>query len=349
MKAFQLVGGSTVVEETTALNEVPQPDPGPGQVLIRVGGAGACHSDISLMEGSGAGRAAPMTLGHENAGWIEAFGPGVVPTPGLEIGAPVAVYGAWGCGACPKCRLGAENMCVNIKFAGPGLNTDGGMAEYLLVSALRYLLPLGDLTPAEAAPLTDAGLTPYHAIKPALPLLVPGAHVVVIGAGGLGHLAVQLLKAVSPATVISVDQRESALAVVAGLGADHTVVAGPGAADEIRALTGGEGAELVLDICGYDDTLALGASVVAPGGRLTIVGIGGGTVPVNFFSFPLECSVQSSNWGTIIELGELLALARTDGLRVKATTHPLAQATEVYRTMVDGTLQGRAVIVPNAR
>lgn len=347
MKAFQLLGGSAVVDETTALNEVAQPDPGPGQVLVRIGGAGACHSDISLMEFSAAGRReVPMTLGHENAGWIEAFGPGTVPTPGLEVGAPVAVYGAWGCGQCMTCRKGMENYCRNISASGPGLSVDGGMAEYLLVPAARYLVPLGDMAPHEAAPLTDAGLTPYHAIKAGLHLLVPGSTAVVIGAGGLGHLAVQFLKELSPATVICVDQRESALAVVAGLGADHTVVAGPDAAAQILALTGGRGAEMVLDICGYDDTLALAAAVSSPLGRLTIVGVGGGTLPVNFFGFPYECSVQSTYWGSITELGELLELSRTGGFRVHAESYPLDRAGEVYNKMVDGTLQGRAVIVP---
>ena len=347
MKAFQLLGGSAQVAETTALNEVAQPDPGPGQVLVRIGGAGACHSDISLMEFSAAGRReVPMTLGHENAGWIEAFGPGTIPTPGLEVGAPVAVYGAWGCGQCMNCRKGMENYCRVVSASGPGLSVDGGMAEYLLVPAARYLVPLGDMAPAEAAPLTDAGLTPYHAIKASLHLLVPGSTAVVIGAGGLGHLAVQFLKELSPATVICVDQRESALAVVAGLGADHTVVAGPGAAEEIRGLTGGRGAEVVLDICGYDDTLALAAAVSAPLGRLTIVGVGGGTLPVNFFGFPYECSVQSTYWGSVTELGELLDLARTGGFRVHAETYALDRAGEVYTKMVDGTLQGRAVIVP---
>jgi propanol-preferring alcohol dehydrogenase len=347
MKAFQLVGGSANVDETTALNEVAQPDPGPGQVLVRIGGAGACHSDITLMEFSASGLGdGPMTLGHENAGWIEAFGPGTIPVPGLEIGAPVAVYGAWGCGQCSNCRKGMENYCLHISASGPGLSVDGGMAEYLLVPAARYLVPLGDMDPATAAPLTDAGLTPYHAIKRSLHLLVPGSYVVVIGAGGLGHLAVQFLKALSPATVISVDQRESALKVVAELGADHTVVAGPDAAAEIRAITGGHGAELVLDICGYDDTLAIASAVVASLGHLTVVGVGGGTLPFSFFTMPYECSVQSTYWGSITELGELLALARTGDFHVHAERFPLDQAAEVYRRMVGGTLQGRAVIVP---
>ena len=287
-----------------------------------------------------------MTLGHENAGWIEAFGPGTVPTPGLDVGDPVAVFGAWGCGQCHNCRRSMENYCLNISASGPGLSVDGGMAEYLLVPAARYLVPLGDMAPAEAAPLTDAGLTPYHAIKASLPWLTPGSYTVVIGAGGLGHLAVQFLKALSATTVISVDQRESALALVAEMGADHTVVAGPEAAAEIRAITGGRGADVVLDIVGYDDTLALAAAVAAPLGRLTIVGVGGGTLPVNFFTFPYECSVQSTYWGSISELQELLAFARTGGFRVHAETYRLDQAGDVYRKMMDGSLQGRAVMVP---
>ena len=347
MKAFQLVGGSAEVEETTALNDVPVPDPGPGEVLVRVGGAGACHSDVSLMEFSAGGaRDTPMTLGHENAGWIEAFGPGTLPTPGLEVGAPVAVYGAWGCGQCANCRKGMENYCLNVTASGPGLSVDGGMAEYLLVPAARYLVPLGDMEPAVVAPLTDAGLTPYHAVKRSLPKLVPGSHVVAIGAGGLGHLAVQFLKALSPATVISVDQRESALALASEVGADHTVVSSPQAAEEIRGLMGGQGAELVLDICGYDDTLALASAVAANRGDLTVVGVGGGTLPFNFFAMPYECSVQSTYWGSITELGELLALARTGDFAVHATQYPLDEAAEVYRSMVDGTLNGRAVLVP---
>lgn len=350
MKAFQLVGGSLDVHSATQLAEVSQPDPGPGQVLVRVGGAGACHSDISLLEfSSAAPREVPMTLGHENAGWIEAFGPGTVPTPGLEVGAPVAVYGAWGCGQCVNCRKGMENYCLHISASGPGLSVDGGMAQYLLVPAARYLVPLGDMKPVEAAPLTDAGLTPYHAIKASLPLLVPGSYVVIIGAGGLGHLAVQFVKALSPAKVICVDQRESALKIVADLGADHTVVSGPNAAAEIRGIMGGRGAEVVLDICGYDDTLALASAVAAPLGRLTIVGVGGGTLPVNFFAFPYECSVQSTYWGSVTELSELLELSRAGGFRVHASTYTLEHAGDVYAKMVDGTLQGRAVIVPNER
>jgi propanol-preferring alcohol dehydrogenase len=179
-----------------------------------------------------------------------------------------------------------------------------------------------------------------------LHLLVPGSHVVVIGAGGLGHLAVQFLKALSPATVICVDTRESALALASSVGADHTVLSGPDAAAEIRSIMGGRGAELVLDICGYDDTLALASAVAGSLGHLTVVGVGGGTLPFNFFTMPYECCVASTYWGSITELGELLALAHSGGFTVHATQVSLDDAASVYRSMIGGTLQGRAVIVP---
>src|SRR5690606_32232660 len=163
----------------------------PGEVLIKVGGAGACHSDVHLMDEFDAGVVPwnpPFTLGHENAGWVETLGAGVT---GLEVGQPVAVYGPWGCGTCSRCLLGVETYCENVMAApvpggGGGLGLDGGMAEYMLVKSSRFLVPLPDgLDPVHAAPLTDAGLTPYHAIKRSLPLLTPDSTAVVIGVGGL--------------------------------------------------------------------------------------------------------------------------------------------------------------------
>src|SRR5262245_9603382 len=210
MKALQLTAWKTQPE----LREVPEPDPGPGEVVVRIGGAGACHSDLHLIHDFAEGAAPwslPFTLGHENAGWVDALGAGVT---GLEVGQPVAVYGAWGCGLCHRCRRGMENYCERqreIGAAGGGLGRDGGMAPRMLVPNARLLVPLGDLDPVDAAPLTDAGLTPYHAVKRSLSLLIPGSTAVTIGAGGLGHMGVQLLKTLSPATVVTVDQRKEAL------------------------------------------------------------------------------------------------------------------------------------------
>jgi propanol-preferring alcohol dehydrogenase len=345
MKALQL----TQWKHEPELREVPQPEPQAGQVLVRVGGAGACHSDLHLMHDFEPGQlpwGPPFTLGHENAGWVEAVGDGV---EGLAIGDPVAVYGPWGCGHCHRCLTGAENYCerqTEIGAAGGGLGLDGGMAPYLLVPKARWLVPLGDLDPVEAAPLTDAGLTPYHAIKRSLSLLVPGTTAVVIGAGGLGHMAVQMLRVLSPAQVIAVDQRPDALALAVDSGAHHGVVAGGSAADEITELTHGRGAELVLDVVGADATLALGAAVVRAMGHLTIVGIAGGTLPVSFFGIAYEASVATTYWGTLPELVEVIALAAAGHVRASVQRFSLDDALDAYAALQAGQLDGRAVIVP---
>src|SRR6478672_13266869 len=255
MKAYQLTAWQTPPE----LREVEVPEPGPGEVLLKVGGAGACHSDLHLMEWPEGlmDFDLPFTLGHENAGWVEALGAGV---EGLEEGEAVAVYGPWGCGRCRSCRLSAENYCerqAEIGAFGGGLGRDGGMAEYMLVPHPRLLLPLGDLDPHEAAPLSDAALTPYHAIKRSLHLLVPGSTALVIGVGGLGHMGVQILRALSSAQVIAVDTSAEKLRLARDVGAQEVVEAGEDTAEAIRELTSGLGAELVLDMVGAEDTLAL--------------------------------------------------------------------------------------------
>jgi propanol-preferring alcohol dehydrogenase len=330
------------------LREVGQPEPGPGEVLVRIGGAGACHSDLHLMHDFAEGMLPwnpPFTLGHENAGWVEAVGVGV---EGWEIGAPVAVYGPWGCGRCHRCREGMENYCERqaaIGAFGGGLGLDGGMAPFLKANA-RHLVPLGTLTPVEAAPLTDAGLTPYHAIKRSLPLLGPGSSTVVIGAGGLGHMATQILAACTPTTVIAVDRQLESLALATEAGAAYTVLAGDDAADEIDDLTSGRGADLVLDIVGSDDTLALGAAVARQLGHLTLVGLAGGTLPFGFFSPRYEVSVASTYWGSLPELMEVLALGEQGKIRARVQQFSLADAPRAYQLLADGALHGRAVVVP---
>lgn len=332
------------------LVEVPQPDPGPGEVLVRIGGAGACHSDLHLMHDFVEGMVPwgpPFTLGHENAGWVHALGAGV---SGLEVGQPVAVYGPWGCGRCHRCRVGAENYCENaaeLRAAGGGLGFDGGMAAFQLVPRDRWLVPLRDLDPFHAAPLTDAGLTPYHAVKRSLPLVLPGSAVVVVGVGGLGHMAVQILAALTPATIIAVDQRPEALEAARRHGAHHVVRTGDDAVAEITDLTRGRGVEVTLDMVGSDDTLALAAAVTRSTGHLTIVGIAGGTLPVGFFSVAYEVSVATTYWGTLPELVEILELAERGLIAADATRYELDGAPDAYRAMADGELRGRAVVVPS--
>lgn len=334
------------------LTEVATPEPGPGQVLIRMGGAGACHSDLHLMSDFADGMlpwSPPFTLGHENAGWVHTIGSGV---SGLETGQPVAVTGAWGCGTCVRCRAGIEIYCENLAGApapggGGGLGLDGGMADYLLVPDARFLVPLPDgLDPVHAAPITDAGLTPYHAIRRSLPKLTPDATAVVIGAGGLGHMAVQILKAVSPAAVVAVDPSQSARELATRCGADLVLTPGEGTAEEIRQAAHGRGADLVLDFVGSDETLALAAASSRQLGDLTIVGIAGGSLPVSFFGVPYEVSIQTTYWGTRAELVEVLELAARGLIKPDVQTFSLEEAPEVYRRLRQGDLAGRAVIVP---
>ncbi|TDC70224.1 NAD(P)-dependent alcohol dehydrogenase [Actinomadura sp. GC306] len=336
------------------LVEVPDPEPRPGQVVIRVGGAGACHSDLHLMrdfEGGLLPWGPPFTLGHENAGWVHALGDGVT---GLETGQPVAVHGPWGCGTCARCRLGAENYCEDpanapVPSGGGGLGLDGGMAEYMLVPDARLLVPLPDgLDPVAAAPLTDAALTPYHAVRRSWGKLPPGTTAVVIGAGGLGHLAIQILKATTAASVIAVDTRPEALELALREGADAALPSDEGTAASIRAATGGRGADVVLDVVGTDATLAMAAAAARTLGDVTIVGIGGGTLPVSFFSVPYEVSLQTTYWGTRPELIEVLDLAARGLLRPDIVEFPLERAVDAYRQLESGKLTGRAVVVPSS-
>jgi propanol-preferring alcohol dehydrogenase len=345
MRALRL----TAWQHDPEIEEVPDPTPGPGEVLVRVGGAGACHSDLHLLHDFPAGLLpfdAPFTLGHENAGWVEAVGVGVT---GLETGQPVAVYGAWGCGRCSRCLQGMDNYCENrTEFVreGGGLGSDGGMAPLLLVPSARHVVPLDRLDPVDAAPLTDAGLTPYHAIKRSLHRLVPGSTALVIGAGGLGHMAIQILAAVSATRIVAVDQSAEALELARTVGAAHTVLAGPSATAEIRDLTKNQGTDLVLDLVGADSTIALAVSVARRLSDVTIVGIGGGSFAFSFFTVPYEVSLATTYWGSLSELREVLALAEAGKVRAHVERFTLDDAPKAYQRMAEGTLRGRAVIVP---
>jgi propanol-preferring alcohol dehydrogenase len=345
MQAFQLVEPQKPAE----LREVPVPGPGPGQVLLKIGGAGACHSDLHLMD-EPADRLQtklPFTIGHENAGWVEKLGPGAT---GFAPGDPVLVYGPWGCGTCPHCRVGMENYCERAGgFRAGGLGgIDGGMAPYLLVPSTRLLISLGTLDPREAAPLSDAAITSYHAVKRSLHLLGPGSTAVVIGAGGLGQMAIQILRALSSATtVVAVDTAADKLETARRMGADEALLSGDEAVKRIKDMTQGQGAQLVLDIVGVDPTLRMAAQVARARGHLTIVGGGGGALPVNFFSPPHECSVASPYWGFIGELMEVVTLAQAGKIQMLVEHFPLERAGEAYQLLREGRIQGRAVITPN--
>lgn len=342
MQAFQITG-----PQETELREVGRPEPGPGEVLVKVGAAGACHSDLHIMHQPAEEFVfpAPMTLGHENAGWVEEVGAGV---EGFERGEAVAIYGIMGCGYCRACRRGADNACRNVPPGGIGLGRDGGMAPYVAVP-VQQLIRIGDLDVTQAAPLTDAGLTPYHAISLSRDLLVAGAPVVVIGIGGLGQMAVQILAATTAVEIIAVDVDEDRLRRASEMGAGHTVRSSESAVEEIREITGQSGAEVVLDFVGVDQTMDTGRRVVATGGQLTIAGLGGGSMQLSTgvaTPLPLETRVVVPFWGTRYELVEVIELARSGAIRADVETFSLEDAPTAYERLEAGNIQGRAVVVP---
>ncbi|MCL8251739.1 NAD(P)-dependent alcohol dehydrogenase [Aeromicrobium fastidiosum] len=336
---------------TPTLKDVEKPTPGPGEVLLKVAGAGACHSDVAVYrdfdESFGPAQLKPsFVLGHENSGWAEALGEGV---EGITVGDAFLVYGPMGCGHCRACSRGQDTYCENaatMPHLAAGLGRDGGMAEYVSVPA-RNLVPLGDADPVAAAPLSDAGLTPYHAIKKSLPVLAGGGKfALVIGLGGLGQIAVQILTALTGATVIATDTKQDAMERAAANGA-VTVPGGDGQSEAIRELTGGKGVDAVFDFVGATPTIALAMGVVALRGRVTVVGIANGTFEWNFYAVPYEVELTSTYWGTIEELHEVVDLYRAGQVTPDVTVYSLDDALEAYRALEAGELSGRAVVAPH--
>lgn len=333
------------------LTDIEKPTPGPGEVLLKVAGAGACHSDVSIYAHFTAGMVGGLdpeyTLGHENSGWVEEVGEGVT---GFTKGDAYLVFGPKGCGRCTACSRGQDTYCENAAtnpYQGIGLGRDGGMAEYLVVPA-RNLVPLGDADPIDAAPLADAALTPYHAIKLALPNLAKGGSTaLVIGLGGLGQIAVQILTALTGATVIATDTKQEAMDLAASRGA--TIVSGgEGQAERIRELTGGRGVDAIFDFVGVTATTQLGQKVMAQGGRLTVVGIAGGEVTWSFFTNPYEATITNTYWGTIEDLHEVVKMYQAGQIIPDVQRFTMDQALEAYEMLEAGTLSGRAVVMPHA-
>src|SRR5919201_1782286 len=271
MRAYQLIAAGRA-----ELVELPRPDLGPGEVLLRVRAAGVCRSDLSLLRSGGNGLPLPVTLGHEIVGEVVALGDGVA---GPERGALVAVYELLGCGRCAACARGRDNVCRDVVPGAVGVTRDGGMAEHVVLPA-RNVVPLGDVDPVHAAPLTDAGMTALHAVERARPLLERGATAVVVGVGGLGHLAVQFLRATSAVRVVAVDVDRARLDFAAGLGADDGVVTGADAADGILAANAGRKVDVVFDFVGAQESLELAAQVTGRGGAIVVTGGGGGRLSI---------------------------------------------------------------------
>jgi propanol-preferring alcohol dehydrogenase len=318
-------------------------------VLLRVLGAGICHSDLNIAAVGMEVFPLPMTLGHETAGRVETVGGDV---EGWSVGDAGLVYLVWSCGSCRSCLAGRENLCAgagrHAPPTTPGIGPDGGMAEFMVVPA-RFLVPLGELDPVRAAPLADAGLTPQHAIDSAREQLADGCTAVVIGAGGLGNIAIQLLQATSTARLIVVESDAARRALAAERGVE-VLSPGPDLARKIRERTDGLGADAVFDFVGVDETLALAVDSVAPGGAIRIVGIGGGSLHYTATGLPhplpYGVTLRQQFGGTRADLEEVVRLARLGKVVPQIETFPLEGFETAFDRLRAGTLLGRAVLVP---
>jgi propanol-preferring alcohol dehydrogenase len=342
MRAYRLIaaGRAEVVE-------VPRPAPGPGEVLLRVLAAGVCRTDLALLRGGGDGLALPVTLGHEVVGEVVAVGEGVATA---ERGGVAAVYELLGCGRCGACARGRDNVCRDVVPGAIGITRDGGMADHVVAPA-RNLVPLGDVDPVHAAPLTDAGMTALHAVERARPLLERGATAVVVGIGGLGHLAVQFLRATSEVRVLAVDVDRTRLDFAAELGADDGVLTGPDAAAGVIAANGGRKVDVVLDFVGAQESLDLAAAVTGRGGAIVVTGGGGGSLSISARmgaggAPDREVAIVHTFGGTRDDLARALGLAESGRIHTHVEVFDLAAAGRVLADLDAGHVLGRAVLVP---
>jgi NAD+-dependent secondary alcohol dehydrogenase Adh1 len=333
------------VKAVPRIDEVPDPKiSGPLDVIVRIGGAGVCRTDLHIMEGqwdAAMGTPLPYILGHENAGWVHEVGSGV---SNVAVGDTVILHPLVTCGLCRACRAGDDMHCENSAF--PGLSRDGGMAEYLLTSA-RACVKLDPSTrPQDVAALADAGITAYHAVRKAIPLLYPGTTAVVIGAGGLGHIGVQCLSALTATTIIVVDRNPEALKLAEQLGAQHTVVADGGQVDAVKDLTGGRGAHVVLDFVAEQGAEMDGWNMTREAGSYFVIGYGGTLTIPTLDIISTERNIIGNIVGTYNDLAELMDLAQAGKVTLHTRTYPLDAAPEALADLDAGRVRGRAILVP---
>jgi NAD+-dependent secondary alcohol dehydrogenase Adh1 len=316
----------------------------PTDVVIRIGGAGVCRTDLHIVEGiwrSKVDVALPYIMGHENAGWVEAVGGAV---SGVRVGDAVICHPLVTSGHCLACRRGDDMHATDSKF--PGINANGGYAEYLLTGERSLIKLPSSLTPKDVAPYTDAGLTAYRAAKKASRHLLPGEFAVCIGAGGLGHIGIQVLKALCAAEIIVVDRSAVALELAKECGADHTVLADEGAMDSVMAITGGHGAEAVIDFVGEGAAVAQGIAMTRNGGYYYVVGYGGKIDLPTIDMITSEKTIVGNLVGTYPELVELMALADRGLVNLATREYRLADANKALHDLHNGQIKGRAVLIP---
>ncbi len=332
-------------DERPTVDDVPEPKvDGPYDVIVRIGGAGLCRTDLHIVEGQWAERSRvtlPYALGHENAGWVHEVGAAVEH---LAPGDTVILHPLVTCGFCRACRAGDDVHCEASAF--PGIDTDGGMAELLRTSA-RSVVKLDPGTqPADVAALADAGLTAYHAVKKAAPLLFPGSTCVVMGAGGLGHIGIQCLRALTPARIVVLDPNENALALAAGWGADETLRVDGRHVDRVLELTDGTGAEVVLDFVGEKGAEADSWAMTRRAGSHYVIGYGGTVAIPTLDVIATERNVVGNLVGSYNDLAELMVLAQTGRVTLHTRSYPLEAVNEAMDDLDAGRLQGRGILVP---
>jgi NAD+-dependent secondary alcohol dehydrogenase Adh1 len=341
VKAVRLHG----YHQQPVVDDVPEPTvQGPLDVVVKIGGAGVCRTDLHIIEGqweAAMGPTLPYTIGHENAGWVHEVGSAVT---NVQVGDTVILHPTPTCGLCRACRAGQDMHCVNSSF--PGLSHDGGMAEYLLTSA-RACVKLDPQTrPQDVAALADAGITAYHAVRKAIPLLYPGTTCVLVGAGGLGHIGIQCLAALTATKIIVVDRNPDALKLAEQLGAQYTVVADGGHVDAVRDLTDGAGADVVLDFVAEQGAEQDGFAMTRPAGSYFVIGYGGEVHVPTLDIISTERNIIGNIVGTYNELAELMVLAESGKVTLHTKTYPLAEAAEALKDLDAGRVRGRAILVP---
>jgi NAD+-dependent secondary alcohol dehydrogenase Adh1 len=331
--------------EALRLDQVQEPKiDGPLEVIVRIGAAGLCRTDLHIQEGQWAEKSGvelPYTPGHENAGWVHEVGSAV---SNVEVGDTVIVHPFISCGLCGPCRRGDDMHCLNGSF--PGINRDGGFADFLKTSA-RSVVKLDPLLqPKDIAALADAGLTAIHAVKKAIPVLGPGSRAAVIGAGGLGHIGIQCLKAMTPAEIIVIDPSEPALALAREFGADHTIKVDGAHVEKVKDLTGGLGAEAIIDFVGEKGAIQDGIAMVRDGGFYYVIGYGENIDIPTIDVISREISFIGNLVGTYNDLSELMTLTAQRKVSLHTTSYPLDAINDAMADLDGGRLQGRGILIP---
>lgn len=341
MRAVQVVGYHTKLQ----LQEIAEPVvEGPLDVIVRIGGAGVCRTDLHILEGQWeqkSGVNLPYTIGHENAGWVHAVGTAVT---NVAVGDKVILHPLITCGLCRACRSGDDVHCESSQF--PGIDTNGGYAEYLRTTA-RSVVKIDDsLEPADVAALADAGLTAYHAAAKAARATGPRDTCVVIGAGGLGHIGIQVLKAISGTRVVVVDRNPAAVALAEDIGADDGIVADGHHVEQILELTGGHGAEAVLDFVGEGGATREGVAMLRRAGNYYVVGYGENIDIPTIDIISTEINLIGNLVGSYNDLQDLMALAAQGKVTLHTHKYPLDEFQTAIDDLDAGRVRGRAILVP---